>query len=358
MEATGALVEQPVLNLGLLGFDAPAAARLGAWAAQVQPGWPEWHSGDPHLADAWMIHGPGVDVQGRDGVLIHHPHGSGERLMLNRAEVDRPLAFATPLPDGFASAEFFDANDETSVRQRLQRFEAWLRPLRSQFALGARLIEHLRLVKKGVVHVLHEGRLLAVIDLDRWLAGLFIPARPVDIDMADWTPRPHLAGDIPPSFMRLPLHRVLWIYAVRTRRDLLPERYREQTVHLRRVPRLPPRWFDDLHLLLMRELMAQPARLDELVARTGLPGDALAHHLAALYYAGGVTTDADSARRAAADTRLAVLALQFDQADLAQDARAREVGSSEQSAPSSILREVRHSPLRAAQSHGTDRHPV
>lgn len=108
----------------------------------------------------------------------------------------------------------------------------------------------------------------------------------------------------------------------------------------------------------MRELMAQPARLDELVARTGLPGDALAHHLAALYYAGGVTTDADSARRAAADTRLAVLALQFDQADLAQDARAREVGSSEQSAPSSILREVRHSPLRAAQSHSTDRHPV
>jgi len=63
-------------------------------------------------------------------------------------------------------------------------------------------------------------------------------------------------------------------------------------------------------------------------------------------------------RRAAADTRLAVLALQFDQADLAQDARAREVGSSEQSAPSSILREVRHSPLRAAQSHGTDRHTV
>lgn len=351
-------MEQPVLNLGLLGFDAPATARLQAWAAQLQPGWPEWRSGDPHSADAWMIHGPGVDVQGRDGVLIRHPHGSGERLMLNRAEVDRPLAFATPLPDGFASAEFFDADDETSVRQRLQRFEAWLRPLRSQFALGARLIGHLRLVKKGVVHVLHEGRLLAVIDLDRWLAGLFIPARPVDIDMAEWAPRPHLAGDIPPSFMRLPLHRVLWTYAVRTRRDLLPERYREQTVHLRRVPRLPPRWFDDLHLLIMRELMAQPARLDELAARTGLPSDALAHHLAALYYAGGVTTDADSARRAAADTRLAVLALQFDQADLAQDAQAREGGPSEQAAPTSILREVRHSPLRAAQNRGVDQHPV
>ena len=248
--------------------------------------------------------------------------------------------------------------DEASVRQRLQRFEAWLRPLRSQFALGARLVEQLRHFKDGVVHVLHEGRLLAVIDLDRWQTGLFIPARPVDVAMAEWVRRPHLAGDIPPSFMRLPLHRVLWTYTVRTRRDLLPERYREQTVHLRRVPRLPPRWFDETHLLLMRELMAQPARLDELVARTGQPVGVLARHLAALYYAGGVTTDADSARRAAADTRRAVLALQFDQADLAQDAQAREGRPSEQAAPSSLLREVRHSPLRAAQSDGADQHPV
>lgn len=351
-------MEQPVLRLGLLGFSASDGDRLQRWAAQVQPGWPEWVAGDPHLADAWMINGASVDVQGRDGVLIHHPQGSGERLALNRAEVDRPLAFAEPLPEGFASAEFFHAHDEASVRQRLQRFEAWLRPLRSQFALGARLVEQLRHFKDGVVHVLHEGRLLAVIDLDRWQTGLFIPARPVDVAMAEWVRRPHLAGDIPPSFMRLPLHRVLWTYTVRTRRDLLPERYREQTVHLRRVPRLPPRWFDETHLLLMRELMAQPARLDELAARTGQPVGVLARHLAALYYAGGVTTDADSARRAAADTRRAVLALQFDQADLAQDAQAREGRPSEQAAPSSLLREVRHSPLRAAQSGGADQHPV
>ena len=351
-------MEQPVLSLGLLGFDRSAQARLQAWASLAQPGWPEWRIGDPHAADAWMIHGPAVDVQDRDGVLIRHPFGSDERLALNRAEVDRPLAFATPLPEGFASAEFFDAGDEYSVRQRLQRFEAWLRPLRSQFALGARLVEHLRQFKQGVVHVLHEGRLLAVIDLDRWSAGLFIPARPVDIASADWVPRPKLAGDIPPSFMRLPLHRVLWTHAVRTRRDLLPGRYRQLTVHLRRVPRLPPRWFDETHLLLMRELMAQPARLEDLVARTGLPEPVLAHHLAALYYAGGVTTDADSARRAAADTRRALIALQFDQVDAVQDVQARDGRPSEQAAPSSILREGRHSPLRSAQNQTSDRLPV
>jgi len=164
-------VEQPLLRLGLLGFAAPAADRLRAWAAQTQAGWPVWRESDPHRADAWMIDGAAVDVEGRDGLLIHHPQGSGDRLTLNRVEVDRPLAFATPLPEGFASAEFFDAADEHSVRQRLQRFEAWLRPLRTQFALGGRLIEQLPVFKRGVVHVLHDGRLLAVVDLDRWQAA-------------------------------------------------------------------------------------------------------------------------------------------------------------------------------------------
>jgi hypothetical protein len=100
----GACVEQPVLRLGLLGFADPVGLRLQAWAAGAQPGWPEWRVSDPHLADAWMISGESVEVLGRDAVVIRHPHGSGERLTLNRAEVDRPF-FATPLPEGFASAE-------------------------------------------------------------------------------------------------------------------------------------------------------------------------------------------------------------------------------------------------------------
>lgn len=337
-------MEQPVLRLGLLGFAEPVGRRLQAWAAQAQPGWPEWCASDPHLSDAWMINGASVAVLGSDAVVIRHPHGSGERLTLNRAEVDRPLAFAAPLPEGFASDECFEASDVTGVRQRLRRFEAWLRPLRSQFALGAQLVERLSQYKSGVVHVMHEGRLLAVIDLDRWQTGLFIPARPVDLAMAEWVRRPALARDIPSSFIRLPLHRLVWTYAVRTRRDILPARYREQTIHLRRVPPLPPRWFGELHLLLMRELMERPGRLDELQARTGERADVLAHHLAALYFAGGLTTDAESARRAEPDTRRAMLTLQFDQA--AHDTGQTRSGHSEPMAPSSILREARHSPLR------------
>lgn len=342
----GVRVEQPVLGLGLLGFSEPVGLRLQAWAAQAPAGWPVWRVCDPHLADAWMIAGDSVEVRGRDEVVILHPQGSGDRLTLNRAEVDRPLAFAAPLPEGFASAEFFEADSEASVRQRLQRFEAWLRPLRTQFALGAQLMERLGQYRSGgVVHVSLSGRLLAVIDIQRWQAGLSIPARPVDLSMADWAHGATLSKDIPPSFIRLPLHRVMWNYAVRTQRDVLPERYRDSRIYLRRVPRLPAHWFDTMHLALMRELMTGPATFSQLLGRTQWSDAELTAHLGALYHGGGLTTDPDSARRAEAETRRAMVALQFDQADQGADPPSR-YGHSEQMAPTSILREAVHSPLR------------
>jgi hypothetical protein len=344
----GYSVEQPVLGLGLLGFAEPAGVRLQRWAGQALEGWPTWHVCDPHLADAWMIAGASVEVLGRDEVVIRHPHGSDERLTLNRAEVDRPLAFATPLPDGFASAEFFDADSEASVRQRLQRFEAWLRPLRTQFTLGALLVERQdRLRSGGVVHLRLGERLLAVIDVQRWQAGLLIPARPVDLASAEWVHGASLSKELPPSFIRLPLYRVMWTYAVRTQRDVLPARYREERLYLRRVPRLPAHWFDAQHLQLMRDIMARPATFSQLLARTAWQETDLCHHLAALYHAGGLTTDPDSARRAEVETRRAMVALQFDQAERAMETPVRE-GHSEMMGPSSMLRESVHSPLRVS----------
>ena len=334
------------MRLGLLGFPEATADRLAAWMADSPPGWPEWQAFDPHLADAWLIAGDSVDVLGRDALVICHPRDTDERLTLHRTEVDRPLAFAAPLPDGFASDEQFDANDEASVRQRLQRFEAWLRPLRAQFTLGALLADRLDQYRSGVVHLTREGRLLAVLDLEQARVGVFIPARPVDLVEAEWVRRPASANDIPSTFIRLPLHRVLWTYAVRTRQDVLPPRYRQLTVHLRRVPRLPARWFDDLHLLIMRELMSSPATLTDLIARTRSPADAVAHHLAALYFGGAVTTDAESARRAEPKVRQAWGNLQLDKAMPDTVALSRGMEYSRLGVPTSTLREAFHSPLR------------
>lgn len=342
----GVCLEQPVLGLGLLGFSDAAGLRLQAWAAQTPAGWPEWRTCDPHLADAWMIAGDAVNVLGRDELVIRHPHGSGERLTLNRAEVDRPLAFAIPLPEGFASAEFFEADSEGSVRQRLQRFEAWLRPLRTQFALGARIYDHMDQMRSGgVVHLSAGDRLLAVIDIQRWQASLLIPARPIDLAMAEWTFGAKLSLEVPPSFIRLPLHRVMWNYAVRTRRDVLPHRYREQSLYLRRVPRLPAHWFGEFHLVLMRELMDRPATFAQLRDRTSSSDPDLARHLAALYHGGALTTDVDSARRAERDNRRSMVALRFDHLDADLSSRQH---NPESVVPSSLLRQAVHSPLRVS----------
>ena len=335
-----------MLGLGLLGFSDPVGLRLQAWVTQAREGWPSWHCCDPHLADAWMINGHSVAVSDRDSVVIRHPLEGHNRFQLNRAEVDRPLAFAQPLPEGFASAEFFDADDESSVRVRLQRFEAWLRPLRSQFALGAEVLQRVGRFD-GVVHVQREGRLLAVIDFARWYAGLLVPARPVDIATADWVPVKSVVESMPASFMRLPLHRVMWTYAVRTSRDVLPERYRRKTMYVRRVPQVPARWFSGEHMEIMRELLTDPADFSDLQGRTGFHPEQLARHLSVLYHAGGLTTDAESARRADGITRRAMALLRFDQRDDAPVFR-DAAHSQDPRPPSSILREAYHSPLRVS----------
>lgn len=337
-------VEQPLLRLGLLGFADPVGLRLLATASEEREGWPRWRGCDPHLADAWMIDGSSVDVRGRDEVVITHPFGGSDRLTLHRAEVDRPLAFAAPLPEGFASAEFFDATDVQSVRQRLQRFEAWLRPLRSQFALGAEIAAR-RESLLGVVHVVLEGKLLAVLDFVRWQVGILVPAKPIELSMAEWLPRPESANDIPTSFIRLSLHRVMWTYAVRTANDVLPERYRSRTIYLRRVPMVPAKWFGPEHVALMRTLAQTPATFDTLQQRTGWSATDLAHHLAALFHSGGLTTDPESARRAESHTRMSINLLKpdGDESDSDLDNRFR---SSDHVAPSSILREAKYSPLR------------
>jgi hypothetical protein len=342
-------LEQPVLGLGLLGFPAPLQQRVLAWARQSQPGWPLWRATDPLRADAWMIYGPSVTSPGRDTLVIRHPASTADYTTLNRTSVDRPLAFANPLPLGFASTECFDAESEKSVRQRLQRFEAWLRPLRTQFALGAHLVDRLAQYKEGVVHVSNNGKLLAVLDLNRWVAGLYIPARPVDLAMADWARRPARANDIPTTFIRLPVHQLMWLYAVRTSRDVLPARYRSRTIHLRRIPRVPPHGLNELHLLLMRELMAAPATLDVLVERINLPLRQVAHPVAALFFAGGLTTDALGAQRAEARVRHDWLALQLAPDGFEADGRSASAGhgAASEFVPSSLLRDSAPAPLQS-----------
>lgn len=291
-------VEQPVLWLGMAGFPAAQQERLGAVLAGQLAGWPIWRMSRFADADAWCISGAHMRVL-RDGtVKIAGSPGADRGVQLNLDEVDRPVAFALPLPQpDFEPMYTFDLGSDSSVRGVLQQFEAWLRPLRAQFALGAQVIQRESSLKAGVYHVSHKGTLLAVIDLNEWRAGISPTARPVDFDDAAWEKRPDMASSPPERFVRCSLTQLMWTYAQRTGQDVLPPRYRAGMIYFRRSPRVPLRLLQDSHLLVLRELASAPGTFDALLQRTGLSTAKLGRHLAGLYFAGSITSSRGRAVR-------------------------------------------------------------
>ncbi len=282
----------------MAGFTAEQQKRLEAVLADQPAGWPIWRKSRFADADAWWIDGSRIRVL-RDGTVKIGGGTNGDRgIQLNLEEVDRPIAFAQPLaqPD-FEPMYTFDTESDTSVRGVLQQFEGWLRPLRAQFALGAQIIERESALKSGVYHVSYKSNLLAVIDLQEWRAGISPTARPIDFDDAVWEKRPAMANAAPERFVRCSLTQLMWTYAQRTGRDVLPARYRDCTIYFRRSPRVPLRLLQDSHLLVLRELSSSPGTFDSLLQRTGLSPAKLGRHLASLYFAGSITSSRGRAAR-------------------------------------------------------------
>ncbi len=285
-------MEQPILRLGLLGFSDVDKAAVALALAQPNQGWPVWELTDFEQADAWCIQGG--SVQRLDGnyvrvntLLAHQPS-----ITLDPKETTRPVAFTAPLPAGLDAVELVNLKNPQLLRVSLQRFEAWLRPLRAQFALGADLVAREQELSPGVYHVLDvQSKLLAVVNLINWRVAMMPNARPVDFEGAAWVQRPAMAADVPPGFSTMTVVQLMWTYAVRTRQDVLPSRYYKLRVHLRRLPNLPQGWVRDEHLLVLRALSQAPAKFKELQTTTGMHDDRLARALAALYFSGSITTN-------------------------------------------------------------------
>src|SRR6185369_3490688 len=160
-----------------------------------------------------------------------------------------------------------------SVRAVLEKFEGWMRPLVAQFCLAALILEQESVMRPGIHHVSADGALIAV----------------------------------PEHFVRSSLAQLMWQFALRTSRDILPARYRSGLLYFRRPPRLPARLMTDSHLLLMRELACAAGDFESLQQRTGLGARALARDLAALYFVGAITSNPKRAapmpKRPLADSR-------------------------------------------------------
>lgn len=302
-------MELPVLRLGVAGFNEAqqkAAADLAEKARSARAGWELSAFPD---ADGWWLEGSRTVIPSGDILRVQPGVPSGRSVQLALADVDRPVAFTLPLATpGFQPAVTFDLGKPEQAVNVLEQFAGWLQIMLSQFCLASSLTEHQPTLGAGSWEVIRGGDLLAVVDLK--LGAAVCPGTTAaDFGSATWCIRDHGAVVIPHSYPRISVSQLMWQYAQRTQRDLLPPHYREQPLYFRRPPRLPQRQLKDADLLLLRELVANPGlNFEQLQQATGLADVSLARHLSALYVVGSITANpkralgATSARRTTDDS--------------------------------------------------------
>lgn len=288
--ANASVTEQPILRLGMLGFDPQQRAQLEVLLTH-RSGSARWRSCDLGDADAWWVNGAKVHPMPDGSLKVAAGLPTEHALKLDMSEVDRPVAFALPL----ASSEFappctFKPASQPSIDAVLLQFENSLRLVRAQFVLGGQIIQRGSELRHGIFQISHRGALLAVLDFREGKAAFSAQLHPVGLLNAHWDKRPIGAGNMPERFVRTSLAELTWAYVRRTDRDLLEPRYRAEMIYYRHAPRVPLRWLRDSQLMLLRELSVEPGTLEALRQRTGFAVRQMEHDLSCLYYAGAITT--------------------------------------------------------------------
>ena len=293
--------EVPVLRLGLAGYTeaqqksaADALAAAGSTRAR-------WELGAFADADAWWLEGSRTLLMANEHLRVQPAVPSGRSVQIALADVDRPVAFSQPITaPGFKPAVTFNLADRTATLGVLNQFTGWLQTTLSQFALASSIAEQQPSLNSGSWEVLRDSQLLAVVDL-KLGAGVMPGVSAREFADASWCIRDHGAVSIPPNYPRASVSQVMWQYAQRTERDLLPPHYRDQPLYFRRPPRLSQRQLKDAHLLVMRELVAHPGmNFHGLQHATGMGDAQLARVLSALYVVGSITSNAKRALASAA----------------------------------------------------------
>jgi hypothetical protein len=283
-------LELPTLRIGLAGFSLEQQEALRHMLQRENAARQSWEFVKPEDADALCINGARTQLL-TDGMLrIASGVPSGRSVLIDPAGLNRPAAFALPVPHNFPKYLTFELEPH-SMGLALRELEILLRPQIAQFCLASQILEQEAALGSGVYHVSRaDGTTIAVVDL-RGDVGVLTSASALDFDEALWTPRPRTSEPMPQHFFRCSLSQLMWQYAMRTTRDILPARYRTEMLYFRRSPRLPQRLLADAHLLLLRELASEPGNFSDLQGRTQLAAEELAVDLAALYVVGAITSN-------------------------------------------------------------------
>lgn len=295
---------RPVLFLGLVGFAPDEALRIESQLQLAPLGGVQWRLSCFQEADAWILNGARTRVLADDCVCVDPASERDTPVRLRLSDVDRPVAFSRPLANAaFEPKCSFDLDSVSSLMILLAKFSQLLRPRAMLLALADLLTQHAAGIRRRsrVYHLMCDNRLVAVVDVQGDI-GVLPDATLGELARASWIPRPDPAGYVPDNFARKSIAGLLWTYARRTDRDLLPERYRHAPIHLKRVPLIAQRLFGDAQLYVLRELSEAPRTFGQLCDSATFSAQEIARALTAFYLVGSVTSSAqhaDAARRAA-----------------------------------------------------------
>ena len=285
-------IEVPALRLGLAGYTEAQQKQAAEAAAAAGSPRARWELGAFADADAWWLEGSRTMLMPNEHLRVQPAVPTGRSVQLALADVDRPVGFSLPIAaPGFKPAVTFPLGDREAGARVLHQFAEWMTTMLSQFALASSIADNQPSLGSGSWEVLRGSELLAVVDL-KLGSGVKPGVTSKDFAEAGWCIRDRGAVSIPPHYPRASVSLLMWQYAQRTERDLLPPHYREQPLYFRRPPRLPQRQLKDAHLLVVRELAANPGmNFSGLQQATGFGAEPLTRVLSALYVVGSITSN-------------------------------------------------------------------
>ncbi|NJM44392.1 MAG: hypothetical protein HC858_11215, partial [Brachymonas sp.] len=262
----------PQLHLALQGFSGTQTVTVEAWLQEycekIDPSGIAWKLATVHNADAVLRLHPGCVDSDSQKLLSLSLWSSQQEAEAASVELSR--------------LTFFD---------RLLELETPALSAACRFVLASILVDRYLSQEsmRGVWHVQQQDALLAVVDFNLLEVALRRDAHYLEFNDAYWASRPASAVS-PDTFVKIPLERLMWEYARRSDRQLLPQRYLSQMISLRRYPRIPIRSMSETELAVLALLRQQSLTFVQLREKTGLSLSQLQQLLGALYFSGAITS--------------------------------------------------------------------
>jgi hypothetical protein len=275
--------------MGLIGFRNPQYVESLLSTRHVIP----WQVCPPADADALWVNGE--HAKSARHHLVQVPSGLPDQpaTLLSLNDLSRPTAFTLPINDGYLTPPYaFDPRLTSSVVEIFKVFEERLMPLAIELTLAQQIAQRRHQLSSPVYHLNRGSSLVAVLDV-AGNVGFDPTLAPDQIAECQWHGRPPGAAGLPASFVQTTMVLLMWRYASRSQAsDLLPSKYLTQPIFFRKPPPVPRAMLRDVHLAVLASLSARPCTFGELQQEIGLAAAALNPTLAALYFAGSITTDA------------------------------------------------------------------